>query len=531
MISIIKRIKQYDHKIVEFIITDMIIMLFSLLPVVISPMLYEKFIDECLLGKNAKVLIYVILMYLAMWFFGSLISAIRNCFENGKYKKLKLVIARDLFNRGIHTSHHISSSDIKDRTESDIYCNVFSKIIIEKIYGIIILAGCLVMMFKLNIWFTLMAMFSIPIAKILLKLAQKKLILYSHEYRNQFIKYEKWLVSSVSLRDQIKSNNNESYMEKIFDKYWIKLAFTYMRKQIHFAIQYCLNEFKDTYVIKLNLYFLGFYLIARGQISVGLLLAFMKYYEKCVLTYANINELNSTFETYKPYLKKVDELQEQVIYDARKKNIAYKDQSVAIELKNVSFSYGNQLIIKNMNATIYRGSHVVISGQSGIGKTTLLNLIAGVNKSYEGDIYICNTSINELGYGELSEIRSVVQQNPYFFKISIWDNFRLANSRMSLEQIISLCKSIGCDDFIRESEDGYNTVVDNNFSYGQLQRLAIARAIIQDTEIMLLDEPTSALDKTNELVFLNYVINHCVNKTVIIISHTIKENGLVELKM
>ena len=531
MISIIKKIKQYDNKIVEFIIVDMIIMLFSLLPVFVSPLVYEKFIDECLLGKDTKVLSYVIFMYLGMWLWGTFISVIRNCFENRKYKKLKLIVACDLFKKGIHTSHQLSSSDIKDRTENDMYCNVFSKIIIEKIYGVVILVGCLLLMLNLNVWFTLMAISSIPIAKMLLKLAQKKLILFSQEYRNQYIKYEKWLVNSLSLRDQIKSNNNEAYMLKIFDKYWMKLAYAYMRKQIRFVIQYCLNEFKDTYVIKLNIYFLGFYLIARGQITVGLLLAFMKYYEKCIVTYAKINELNSTFETYKPYLEKVDELQKQVIYEEKEKHIVYENKRNAIELKNVSFSYGNEQIIKNMNTIIGSGSHVVISGQSGIGKTTLLNLIAGVNKSNEGDIYIGDTSINELGYGELSEIRSVVQQKPYFFKISILDNFRLANSNMPLEQIILLCKSLGCDDFIRESEDGYNTVVNDNFSYGQLQRLAIARAAIQDTEIMLFDEPTSALDKKNELAFLDFVSNECANKTVIIVSHTIKGNGLVKLEI
>lgn len=108
------------------------------------------------------------------------------------------------------------------------------------------------------------------------------------------------------------------------------------------------------------------------------------------------------------------------------------------------------------------------------------------------------------------------------------ENFRLANIRITDDQIVDICKKTGCHLFIDSSRDKYNTIIDQNFSVGQLQRLAIARAFMQNTPIMLFDEPTSALDRENELEFINLLDEYAKDKTVVIVSHTLSLNNKYE---
>lgn len=527
MINLIKRIRQYDSKIVAFIIIDIMIMVISLATAYISPLIYETFIDDCLIGKEYKLIRFIVVSYLVLWLIDTIAAFVRNTIEKKKYIQLRLMISRTLFDKGLHAGSKFSSSDIKDRTENDIYCQALSKIFIEKVYNYLLIIGSLSLMFYLNVWLTIVALISIPFARLILKGVQNKLVLFSQNYRKKYVDYESWLTEYISLRDHIRANHKEDYIEKIFNKHWRGLAGLYMKKQLCFVFQYCLNEFKDTYIIKLNLYFLGFFFISKGYITVGILLALMKYFEKCIITYAKINELNATYATLKPYIDMADELHNMPMYCDKYIEI----KSRVLSMKNVTFAFEDTAIIKNFDLLINQGEHVLISGESGTGKTTLLNLLAGVCRPTEGLVLIGDIPMNDLGYSQLSKIRSVVQQNSYFFKISVMDNLRLANVNTTEDEILRICKITGCDEFVCETEDKYNTIINHNFSVGQLQRLAIARAIVQKADILLFDEPTSALDKVNETRFTELFTKELSNKTVVTVSHTLSNDNMIQYKL
>lgn len=528
MIKIIKRIKQYDERILGFIIVDVILILLSLVPTYLSPLIYEKFIDDCLIRNEYSLMGIMAVAYLMLWLFESIVLVVRNNIEKNKYMNLRIRISGSLFNKGLHASSAFSSSDIKDRVESDIYWQVLSKVIVEKIYIYLLLTGCLVMMISLNVWFALIAMVSIPFAKLILKTVHKKLVRCSQEYRNKYVLYESWLTKCVTVREHIKANNSVGFFKTIFDKHWTQLAKLYMKKQIYFIVQYCLNEFKDTYLIKLNLYLIGFFFISKGYITVGILLAFMKYYEKCIFANTKINELNVTNASYKPYIDMVDELE--TAQEIREEHVE-TCVGDSITLDNVSFAFDNEMIIHNFDLQVDHCKHILINGESGVGKTTLLNLIAGVYTPTEGSVTIRGHSMGKLGYDTLAKIRSVVRQNSYFFKISVMDNLRLANANATDEEILRICNITGCDEFITDIKEGYNTVVCNNFSQGQMQRLAIARAIVQGSQLLLFDEPTSALDRENEERFIHLLETELSSKAVIVISHTIKCDKMITYKL
>lgn len=165
---------------------------------------------------------------------------------------------------------------------------------------------------------------------------------------------------------------------------------------------------------------------------------------------------------------------------------------------------------------------VAIVGKSGEGKSTILKLI---NKSYstnDGEILIDNYNINTLSEETIKNNISIVSQSPYIFNLSIKENIKLANPQATDKEIEEVCKEAQLHDVIIEMQDGYDTIVGENgviLSGGQKQRLAIARALIKKSKIILFDEATSSLDNNNQEKIKNIIKSLSKDHTVIIVAH------------
>lgn len=192
-----------------------------------------------------------------------------------------------------------------------------------------------------------------------------------------------------------------------------------------------------------------------------------------------------------------------------------------LRFDNVSFGYGRDSVIENADFTIKKNDFTVISGISGIGKSTLFKLLVGVVPPDSGRIYI-KCGDNEYGIDKyMRGLFAYVPQGNMLFSGTIRDNIRFVNSSAGETEIMRAAEISCADKFINELPDGLDTVLLENghgLSEGQIQRLAIARAVLSDAPILLLDEATSALDeKTEKQVLSN--IRELKNKTCVIISH------------
>ena len=194
----------------------------------------------------------------------------------------------------------------------------------------------------------------------------------------------------------------------------------------------------------------------------------------------------------------------------------------SIEFKNVKFQYDSNCLFENLNFKIECNKMIAIVGKSGEGKSTILKLI---NKSYntnDGEILIDNYNINSLSEQTIRNNISVVAQSPYIFNLSIKENIKLANFKATDEEIEEVCKKVQLHDIIVKLPDGYNTTVGENgviLSGGQKQRLAIARALIKKSKIILFDEATSSLDNNNQEKIKNIIKKLSKDHTVIIVAH------------
>ena len=193
------------------------------------------------------------------------------------------------------------------------------------------------------------------------------------------------------------------------------------------------------------------------------------------------------------------------------------------EFKDVSFSYNeDKIILKNISFKIKANETVAFVGRSGSGKSTIFSLLNRLYSIDSGEILIDNVNINDLTKDSIRNNMSIITQNPYIFNFSIKDNLKLVKDDMTDEEMIEACKSACLHDFVMTLKDGYNTIVGEGgitLSGGQRQRLAIARALLKKTEIILFDEATSALDNETQASIQKAINNMKGEYTILIIAH------------
>ena len=192
------------------------------------------------------------------------------------------------------------------------------------------------------------------------------------------------------------------------------------------------------------------------------------------------------------------------------------------EFKNVSFNYDKKNILKDLSFKIKANETVAFVGKSGAGKTTIFNLLCKMYDIKKGKITIDGIDIKQLDKDSIRGNITIISQNPYIFNMSIKDNLRLVKNDLTDKEMKEACKIACLDSFINELPNKYDTIIGEggvNLSGGQKQRLAIARALVQKTEIILFDEATSALDNETQAKIQKAIDNMKNEYTILIIAH------------
>ncbi|CAI8388966.1 MAG: Lipid A export ATP-binding/permease protein MsbA [Formosa sp. Hel3_A1_48] len=193
-----------------------------------------------------------------------------------------------------------------------------------------------------------------------------------------------------------------------------------------------------------------------------------------------------------------------------------------IELKNVSFKYENEYVLKDFSMTVKKGQSVALVGQSGSGKSTIANLLTRFYDVNDGSISIDGNNIKDLSKASLRTQIGLVTQDSILFNNSIKNNLKIGNESATDEEIIKALKVANAWEFVKELPEGIETNIGdagNSLSGGQKQRLSIARAVLKNAPIMILDEATSALDTESERLVQEALENMMKNRTSVVIAH------------
>lgn len=195
--------------------------------------------------------------------------------------------------------------------------------------------------------------------------------------------------------------------------------------------------------------------------------------------------------------------------------------NIDIECKSLCFSYDeNKEILHNVNMNFKRGSFTAIVGKSGCGKSTVASILTGKNKGFKGSVTIDNVPINEISESSLMKSITYIGHNSYIFKGTVRENLLMANE-VDDNELWQVLEKVNLADFLK-SENGLDTVIDekaSNISGGQRQRLALARALLHNSQIYIFDEATSNIDVESENDIMTQIAELAKSKTVILISH------------
>ena len=302
-----------------------------------------------------------------------------------------------------------------------------------------------------------------------------------------------------------------------------------MRVNIRQQMAHPMSEFLGTILIVIVLWFGGILVLDYGRIDGPTIIFYL------VMLYSIINPLKefskASYNIPKGLasMDRIDKILQAEIEIKDKENPAHISSfEHQIEFRNVSFAYtdhrNNELVyvLKNINLVIPKGKTVALVGQSGSGKSTMVDLIPRYYDVQEGEVLIDGINVKDLAVHDLRQLIGNVNQEAILFNASFKDNIRFGKTDATEEEIANAAKIANAYNFITQSEQGFDTNIGDRggrLSGGQRQRVSIARAILKNPPILILDEATSALDTESERLVQDALEKLIKTRTTVAVAH------------
>lgn len=279
-----------------------------------------------------------------------------------------------------------------------------------------------------------------------------------------------------------------------------------------------------TSITPLLVFAYGGYEVIQSRMSLGSLLAFNAYVAYLFGSVQNILSTNITLQVALAALDRITEIlnltgedNEHNIFDNNNFNIT------SLELKDVAFQYDkDNILYRNLNISFSENKMYGIVGTSGVGKSTLFNILLGTHRIKNGAYLLNSKPIDYESIYSFRKYFSLVDQEPEILQASFYENFKLLNPNASHEEVIDVARRVQLHDYIQKQPEQYDTILDNRYislSIGQKQRLSIARSILKKPQVYLFDEVTSNLDSISEAVIVSIINGLSEEAIVIIVTH------------
>ncbi len=321
----------------------------------------------------------------------------------------------------------------------------------------------------------------------------------------------------------VKAFNAEEKMNKRFNNINSAYRNDIMRVNIRQSMAHPMSEFLGTVMIVIVLWFGGVLVLKNQTLSGPIFIYYM------VMLYSIINPLKDFSKAgYNipkglASMERVDKIlmaENTIKEPAHPKRLPSFEHQ--IEFRNVSFRYGEQWVLKDVNLTIPKGKTIALVGQSGSGKSTLVDLIPRYYDVQEGEVLIDGIDVKDLGIHDLRKLIGNVNQEAILFNDSFRNNISFGVDNATLDEIEEAARIANAYDFIMASEAEFDTNIGDRggrLSGGQRQRVSIARAILKNPPILILDEATSALDTESERLVQDALERLMKTRTTVAIAH------------
>jgi ABC-type bacteriocin/lantibiotic exporter with double-glycine peptidase domain len=405
----------------------------------------------------------------------------------------------------------------KITTEVNYFSNFINSflLILSELFIVIVVSGFLII---INIHVFLILVFISIFTFLIFNFFKKKITANGVLRVKNSEEFSRVLYESLNLFKEIKIFNSFEWFEKKFQLALKKYLF-YERKQA--LLQYCPKlyfEIISIFFLLTLFYFLNISFEDKKELFITFsvfVLSIIKITPSFQKIIYNLQNISFSIQSINKVYKELNNFRSEGENKIKKINIKLFNH---LKLKNVSFRYSkeNKYILKKINLTIKKNDKILIYGKSGVGKTTLLNLILGLLKPTSGDLYINENKINNYNFLFYNNLISYVPQRNFLLSKNIIDNI-IFGRKFSKKKYINAIKVASINQFLEFKNSSFIGDGGSKLSGGQMQRVSIARAIYQKPEIIIFDEPTTYLDNDLKVKLINFL--KTLKKTIILVSH------------
>ena len=487
----------------------------------------KTLIDSAISSQNNLItkwaIILVSLLLIELIFKG--ISSVLSTFCSNKISnKLQQKIFKHItYSEWLQQSNY-HSVNLLTRLTNDV--DTITNVIVSVFPGIISLLTILIFSFitllSLDPIIAIVAIVFCPALILFTKLLTKKLKKYYIDIQDEEVKYRSFIQESINNTLIVKSFTLEnSNIMKLKNIQTTKSSLTMKRSFLTTLVNLLIQL--GVYGGNIFVMCFGAFKIAAGLSSFGTLTALLQLFSNIQGPFAALSQCIPQIISAIGATERLMEIESLTSENLSKSKLKDITSNLYITGKDINFSYKKELpILKNINFNINPSEIVALVGPSGEGKTTLIRLILSLIHPTSGNAYISNSSINEDIIPDHRNLISYVPQGNTLFSGTIEENLKIGNPDATMEELIDCCKIACAYDFINSLDDKFKTVIGEKglgISEGQAQRLAIARALLKKTPILILDEATSSLDGDTEIKVLEGIKNLKHKPTCIIITH------------
>lgn len=507
-----------------------------------TTIIYEGLISKINGGNGidftalSKILITLIILYGV----SALLSFVQGWIMTGISQKVSYRFRRDISEK-IHrmpmnyfdtTSH----GEILSRVTNDVDTlgNSLNQSLHQLITSVVTIIGVLVMMLRISIPMTLLALLILPISGVVVGRVIKKSQKYFAQ-QQEYLGHVNGQVEEIyGGHNIVKIFNKEEDSIREFDQKNDKLYESAWKSQFLSGLMMPIMQFVGN-VGYVGVAILGGYLAINGKIEVGQIQSFFQYIRQFTQPINQLMQVANMFQSTAAAAERVFEflaVEEEV--QTAENPVSIEGLNGDVEFNHVHFGYQpDKTIINDFSTKVSKGQKIAIVGPTGAGKTTMVKLLMRFYDINSGEILIDGHNIQDFNRSDLRRMFGMVLQDTWLFNGTIMDNIRYSKLGATDEEIIQAAKAAHVHHFISTLPDGYQMVLNeeaSNVSQGQKQLLTIARAILADPKILILDEATSSVDTRTEIMIQKAMDSLMKGRTSFIIAHrlsTIRDADLI----
>lgn len=513
------------------------IVLFSVIFIflnICSSYAFKFLIDNVYLYSNIDNLVFFFIVFNFINVFKNIFQYIRINMINYFNFKLDKILITKLFNHLIYLPFlyykNKSSSDVINRINDLIDVkNNLTKIFLSIVIDGLLAFSILIVLFKINFLLTILSLFLVLIYLFIIVITSPIYNYYIEEEKVKGSEVNSFLHSNLRNMDSIKNLNIEDYVSNKFVNLYEKFYFV-NKKNTKFSnkVMFIKNMVHDIYFI--FLYFIASKLIISDKFNLALFITYISLLSYFIDPIKNIIDLNFDIKNLNLSLKRVNELfdikKEKFLVDEKyQKNVVKGD----IEFKNITYSYnGYQNILKEFSLKIKENSRVLISGETGSGKSTIARILMNYFAPDKGEVLINNKSISSYNLINIRKDITYISQNETIYKDSLYNNIVL-NESISYDEFLNICKICKVDEIVNKHKFKYDMNLEEDgfgLSGGEKSRIFLARALIKKSSIYIFDETLSNIDVEKEKEILKNVFDNFKTSTFIVITHRLVNKKL-----